>query len=689
MPGARYGYQNEMLILKSNKLSQDVARTLLNSFQSSSKQDTLDILKASNGAIAGLETISRRVRQNVTFRQVNEEQSVIYIYGYAYDPNEAMILANTFANTYKQNNIDQSVSQVREAKNYLRTKMRETNDSLIATEKNILEFYRQKGFSESGFSTESIIDQISILYQELDQARIQLAANKEEIAAIDSTLQASRANETQIILDATDNLIEYYEERIIELELQKQEVLAKVNFSGSDSSKIGVIDNKLTNYKGQLKQALDKKLDNTTLLSSVDGSFAKYWIELKARKSNLINQNRALPEKIQKIQEQITQYDQQLNDIPYQEMELEKLQRRRNLYANSIQKFQTNLIEMELAEASEGGYVNILDPAKPNPNPINKQKTTGVFQGTLIGMLLGIGLIIGYERIDDRIKSDEDIKELDANVIASIPSMESALPNSKNRKNFVDYKGAFISSKLITLLNPMSGISEMYRRLRANFTYSVPDKSNKSFLITSSNPQEGKSVTASNLAVVLAQSGKRVALLDGDLRRPNLDVIFGLPKSPGISDLIVGQEEYDDILKQSIIENLYVLTAGSQVPNPSEILGSESFKKLFDTVLSEFDYVIVDSPPVNSVVDAVTIGDLVDQYMLVINVGKTKKREVKQTFELAKSIQSKFAGVLLNNLDNNSYLVDYNYYQNYNYYGNGVTVEERQRNPLKSTIDVS
>jgi len=690
VPGARYGYDNELIILRSDQLAQKVAESLLNSFENSRKIDTLQILKNGGGGIDNIEQISQKVKNNVSFVTGNEEESIIYIHATAYDPEEAAIIANTYARTYELNNVRNSVKQVREAKKYIDTKIRQTNDSLLSSEMEILSFYRKHGYSESELSSESLLDRLTNLYTKMDDVRLQIVGNQEEIEAIDSTLKASRSNETTIILGATDNLINYYEEKVKEFSIRKEEEIAKLAKTDSEETNtiIKNINAKLTNYQNKLEVLLNKKLDNSSLLSTVDGSIAKYWIDLKARKTALVNETGSLKKQLNQLEKRIKINEQRLDTIPFLEMELDKKQRMRQNYFSLLQKFYNRKVEIELAEVSEGGYVSLLDPAKPNYSPINKQKMAGVVQGSFFGILFAILIIIGLDKIDDRIKSDEDVKELNINVISSIPSMDTFLNKEYEGKDFIDYRGAFISTKLVTVLNPLSGISEMYRRLRTNFLFSQPDKAHKSILISSSNPQEGKSLSAANLAVVLASSGKQVALVDADLRRPNLDILFGITKTPGLSNYVVEDLHMDDIIKQTVVDNLSLVPAGSQVPNPSELLGSQSFKDFYTNLNSEFEYVIIDSPPLNSVIDAVTISELIDQILIIINVGKTKKKEVRQTLELLKVVRGKLSGFLLNNLDQRSYISDYNYYQNYNYYGNRHAVSDFNMKGVGDRIDV-
>lgn len=678
IPGSRYGYQNEQYILRSDKLAKRVATSLINSFNTKQLPDTLAILKGSGGTIANLDQVTARVQGAVRF-VFEEEKNIIRIQATAYDPVEASKISNAYAQTYREYNIDQSRAQILETKDFLQKKIIESQDSLISVEFQIMDFYKNNEFTNYEISTGNALNQISELLKQIDNTRINQVANEEEIKAIDSTLRFSRSRETDFLVNATDNFINLYTEEILKLEVQKETELTKLGSSTDTlNPTIKVINDRLAINKERLSKYLNKKLDNSTLLSTVDGSIAKYWIELNARKLQLQNTNKTYPNTIKKIEEQVAVYQDRLERIPYKRLELEKLDRKKQRLSSSLTSFGSRYMDMELAEASEGGYVKLLDAAKPNYRPINKQTTSGVMTGFLYGAMFAVGFIIFLDKIDDRIKSDEDLVNFPVGIAGGIPSMEELVQKEFQGKKFIDYRDTYISTKLLATLLPLSGISEMYRRLRSDFLFSLPDKSSKSILISSANPQEGKSVSASNLSIVLAQSGKKVLLVDADLRRPNIEVLFGL-SSVGLSDFIIGNATYDDIILPSVVENLNVVTAGSQVSNPAELLGSDIFKHFFEKAMQEYDFLIIDSPPINSVVDAVAIADLIDLMLIVVRAGKTKKKELRTTLQILSYVQHKIKGVLLNDINQKSFITDYNYYNNYNYYGS-KTPETRNPN---------
>lgn len=232
--------------------------------------------------------------------------------------------------------------------------------------------------------------------------------------------------------------------------------------------------------------------------------------------------------------------------------------------------------------------------------------------------------------------------------------------------------------ELVTITHPKSPIAEAYRTLRTNIQFSSFDKSVKTVTVTSSGPGEGKSTVASNLAVVTAQSGKKTLLIDCDQRRSRLHKVFGLSNMVGLSNMLAGEVAFPDVVQQTEIDNLYILTAGTRPPNPSELLASEKMKSFIHTMREEFDYVIMDTPPVLIVTDAQLLADYTDGYLLVVSSGAVDRNAAAKSKELLENVNAKLLGVVLNNLEisEKGY---YGYYYHYYYGTDGQKVKARKR----------
>jgi protein-tyrosine kinase len=215
---------------------------------------------------------------------------------------------------------------------------------------------------------------------------------------------------------------------------------------------------------------------------------------------------------------------------------------------------------------------------------------------------------------------------------------------------------------LITFFSPRAAISEQYRTIRTNIQFSSVDESIQTLMVTSSGPEEGKSTTVANLAVVFAQTGKKVLLIDADLRKPTVHYTFQVDNLSGLTNVLTKQSTMEEAVNETKVENLFVLTSGPIPPNPAELLGSKAMDELLVSSLETYDIVIFDTPPVLAVTDAQILANKCDGTILVVNSGKTEIEPAVKSKELLLSSKGKLLGVVLNQKNAN----DSQYYY---YYG--------------------
>lgn len=213
---------------------------------------------------------------------------------------------------------------------------------------------------------------------------------------------------------------------------------------------------------------------------------------------------------------------------------------------------------------------------------------------------------------------------------------------------------------LITHNNPKSPISEQYRTIRTNIQFSSIDTQYQTLLVTSAGSSEGKSTTVANLAVVLAQQGKSVLLVDGDLRKPTVHYTFKVSNIQGITNVLTKQRSLENTVQQTEVEHLYLLTSGPIPPNPSELLNSNAMEMMIEEAKSKYDYVLFDSPPVLAVTDAQVLANRCEGVILVTSSGKTEREDAVKAKELLENAKAKILGVVLNAKDMSD--SDYYYY---------------------------
>lgn len=201
---------------------------------------------------------------------------------------------------------------------------------------------------------------------------------------------------------------------------------------------------------------------------------------------------------------------------------------------------------------------------------------------------------------------------------------------------------------LITHYSPRAAISEQYRTIRTNIQFSSVDESIRTILVTSSGPEEGKSTTVANLAVVFAQQGKKVLLIDADLRKPTVHYTFQLDNTTGLTNVLTKQTQLQKAAVTTAVDNLTVLPSGPIPPNPAELLGSKAMEDMLEAALEQFDIVIFDTPPVLAVTDAQILANRCDGTILVVGSGKTQIEPAVKSKELLLSSKGKLLGVVLN-----------------------------------------
>ncbi|MCM8901696.1 CpsD/CapB family tyrosine-protein kinase [Caldicoprobacter algeriensis] len=237
------------------------------------------------------------------------------------------------------------------------------------------------------------------------------------------------------------------------------------------------------------------------------------------------------------------------------------------------------------------------------------------------------------------------------------------------------------STKLVTHTDPKSPIAEAYRILRTNIEFSSTDRKIKVILVTSSGPAEGKSTTAANMAIAMAEANRRVLLIDCDLRKPSIHRMFGLVNIKGLTNILVEGLEYSEITNVTEVENLEVITSGPKPPNPSELLGSQRMKEFLDKVREDYDVIIIDTPPVLPVTDAAVLSQYVDGVVLVAGYGLTTFDAAVQAKASLQKVNARILGVVLNGVPTDK---RGGYYYYYYYYYDEHGRKQRRR---KSTVE--
>ena len=325
------------------------------------------------------------------------------------------------------------------------------------------------------------------------------------------------------------------------------------------------------------------------------------------------------------------------------------LQLYQQIYISSISSLET----LRLSKAQSTPTVMQVETATKPTTPISPKPLQSAMLAAAIGLFVTAGIAFLIEFLDDTLKTPDEIKDiLDTPVIGFIGELKN------NPKQNGDSLGIYVAK------NPRSPVAEAFRSLRTNLEYSSVDKPARTMLVTSPGESEGKSTVAANLAIVEAQSGKNVIIVDADMRRPKVHVLFNKSNRRGLSDVVTGKLRIDDVVKTyDQVENLSIITCGTIPPNPSELLGSERMSQTIKDLEERFDLVIFDTPPM-IVSDAQILSSKVDGVIFVVIPGQTRAIAALRPIEELRRIDSHVMGVVANKIPKSR---DY-YYGGYNYY---------------------
>ena len=334
----------------------------------------------------------------------------------------------------------------------------------------------------------------------------------------------------------------------------------------------------------------------------------------------------------------------QLEKFPGKETRIGKLQLDASLYNDTYRYLMTQLQSAMLESATIAPYIAIVEYGTV-ASRIGITMRQRVVVGLLVGLFLGFVIAFFLEYLDQTIKTASDVERaLRIPVLGLIPYERRAAWHGSDA-----HRRALA---LITSSAPDDPTSEAYRVLRTNVTFvSAEQRALKVICITSAGPAEGKSTTAANLAITLAQQGSHALLVDADLRRPHVHRAFNLVQEPGLTDVLIGASTAREAIRPNVIKGLDILPGGALPPNPSELLGSEAMHRLLGELRGQYDTIIFDTPPALAVTDATVLGTSADAVILVIRVGETDEVAAQRAVEAFRRVQTRIAGAVLNGVE--------------------------------------
>lgn len=360
---------------------------------------------------------------------------------------------------------------------------------------------------------------------------------------------------------------------------------------------------------------------------------------------------------------QLGRFAGQVELVPAREVAFLRLTREQKLLEEVHTMIQTRLKEAEIREASEMANVQVIDTALVPETPASPKPLLYLVFSSVLGLAMGLGTAVIRAYVDPKVRNREDVITATSGlpVLGTIPRAPARSLNGNGRRSSWTRRipaRTSVGEVLVTREDPWTPGAEAYRTLRTNLALDDSRSESRVLVVTSAAAEDGKSTCASNLAVALAQQGSRTLLVDADLRRGALHVLFEVSRGPGLTETLGGQVPLDDAVHEIAVGAtglpLHLLSTGALPPNPAEVLGSVAMRKLLEQLHGLYDTVIVDAPPLNPVADAGVLGKIADHVILVARAGATNKQALHEAVDQLRLLRVPVAGVVVNDVDSHS-----------------------------------
>lgn len=552
------------------------------------------------------------------------------------DPEKAAFLANAVATAYIEFNLEKKYFETKDAARWLVDQSQSLKQNLENSELALFEFKENNNVLATTFEAKQdlLSKQIAKLNNILTDQEIRrnaLTAKIEEYGKIDlGSSEEALFYELNKENNAIGNM----------MKLKYLEVISKIDESlqiyGEKHPKIIALlaekNNILTTFKNEI--------------SAIVNSYA---IELK-KLDNEMKKNRKMLEKTQEEAIKLKKLD-----IDYSKLRRE-VETNKKLYAIVLERSK----KADLSALLKNNNIRMIDRALVDKTPVKPKMQTVLLAGFVIAMILASLLVFLVEFFDTKFRGFKDVETLSQKSVLGVIPRFQPVEDSKFKEIVFDAK------------NKQSLAIEAFRTLRTNIKLINPDSKLKIILVTSSLPHEGKTIVASNLAVSYSTVGKKVLMVDADMRKPRVHKVFGLPNEKGLSTLIVGEHSMDEAVVRKVCDGLDVVTSGIIPPNPAELLESARFTAIVKDFAAKYDVIVIDTPPLSLVSDAAIVAPLTDGMIVTVNVGETPRDIFKSVIQNISKSGIVFLGTVINNVEDRQEkkfkpYYGYSYYNSYYY----------------------
>jgi capsular exopolysaccharide synthesis family protein len=546
------------------------------------------------------------------------------------DPNLSARIANSLADNYIESNFRQKYDATRQASGWMEQQLDELKAKVEKSQQALVDYERQHAIV-------NISDKEGVVEQRMADLSRDLTNAQSDRLQKQSVYELVRSNESQVAAVVQNDLLQHLEEKYADLKSQYVDALEQ---SGPKHPKV---------------QRLQSQVDE--IQSLIARERRRIVERMRDDYMAALGRERLLAAAVAKEKVEVGVLNQLLIEHNLLKRESETNQQ---LYDNLLQRLKDATVSAGLRATN----IHIIDPAKPPGSPVRPQKLLNTFIGLMVGLVVGLALAFVREAVDTSIKSVDEAERLaNAPALAVVPLARD--PHRRPTLAIPGDNGRPATQGLALLSHPSSPVAESFRTLLTSVVLSTAPQPPQVLLITSSTLGEGKTVTSLNLAIALAQRGEPTLLIDADLRHPSIGRSLNLVNGTGLATYLTGVHDIETALREfPPVPMLWTLPAGPIPPNPAQLLSSSAMQSMLRELRKRFKFVVIDSPPVLPVTDAMILSTLVDGVVFVVESGATVRGAVTRARKILQNVGANLLGIVLNKVDvrHDGYYGEYGHY---------------------------
>ena len=605
--------------------------------------------------------VASRLKGGLNITEHRFADNMINVSFSSHSPQEASRIVNLFLNIALEVSKEDRRSSAKEAKEFIQKEKARVRANLDQAEDRLSRYMNEKDLVALDNQAQNLVNSYSELQNEKQSITIQLQSVNTEISNLEQRVESIRPGLSQQFSQALGPTITNLQQRLAEHRTERFVIISnnpRLKENPSSEPRIRQLDNQIKQIQDEIEKLTQElfKDDDGSLenFRSGDGNIAEEIQNIQVQLTQLRIQKNQLEAQADILDERIEEARLFLDQVPEYQVQLARLQREVAGLENMFMMLSEQETDVALLEQTIGSMGKVMEYASPSGSPVSPKKTIMLVAGLWLGVILPVGLLYLLDVVNNKIRSVDDLKSKSHPVLSVVYDHDLLPKRNKSikRKNgsIKSIDGKKIPEKLTFAAFSDSPDAESYRRLVNNLLFTDPDQAPKSLLITSSAQGEGKTTIAVNLASALAETGKRVLLVDGDLRRPNVHRFFEKPAAPGIMQILFEEKEYKykEFVQKTVIPNLYIITSGGIAPNPASVTSSEKFRKLITDLEEMVDFIIIDTPPYGVISDIAPLLKMMDGVLLTVRFNQTKLSQLDYTLEQLHKVKANLLGFVLN-----------------------------------------